>query len=445
METRFLKKQMTAAYQYSHTRLALNYYTLYEALTEEPSLPGRGGQFLLTLNELIGSFFDGGDILERLDRLREEVTHEVEILTAYTDCFQIHEYVLNRLERKFKTMPESGYNDETFADMLTAFITNTKESAVMNGRIRQIIGQLPVRLTKQKFYSLVMEGLSVYIGSPVESLQDMMYTLRTESMAVLPEGMAEGRSSLYETLMQFGHMDYRSISPEAFEEAQAKLMVVSAELNEEAECFVSLQEIINDLYVLSLAKSDAVIDVNEENLYRTLILGVLNDMTENRGSEPSEDYDSLLTQLEGRQEVYYERYLRSEFPPETPELLADPDYVRARNIDLLLSGSSFMDLKKVTAEGGDAEAEPELVDRAYLEKTAEAYFKELDDVFSGTSRPVMRAIMAKVLSDLPVYFNSLDEIKAYIRGSLTSCGDEAEKETCKELLEELMEYEDKLV
>ncbi len=32
METRFIKKQMTAAYQYSYTRLALNYYTLYETI-----------------------------------------------------------------------------------------------------------------------------------------------------------------------------------------------------------------------------------------------------------------------------------------------------------------------------------------------------------------------------------------------------------------------------
>ena len=436
METRFIKKQMTAAYQYSYTRLALNYYTLYETLTEEPELPGKGGTFLLTLNELIGEYLDGREVLDRLDLLREEVTREVEILTAYTDCFQIYEYVLNRLERSYKSLPETGYNDETFTDMLMEFITNTKESAVMNGRIRQIIGQLPVRLTKQKFYSLVLEGLSVYTGSPVESLDDMMYTLKTESMASLPEGMAEGRRSLYETLKQFGHMDYRSLSPEAFSEAQAKLMGVSAELNEEAECFVSLQEIINDLYVLSL----------EESLYRSIITGVLNDLTNKDGGEPEESYTALLTQMEGRQEAYYERYLRSEFPQETPELLADPDYVRASNVDLLLSGSSFMDLKKVAAECDQEKGgTQELVDRAYLEKTVEAYFSELDTVFSGTSKPVMRAIMAKVLSDLPVYFNSIDEMKSYIRGSLESCGDEAEKETCKELLEELMKYEDKLV
>ena len=446
METRFIKKQMTAAYQYSYTRLALNYYTLYETITEEPELSGKEGAFLATLHELIGAFLEGGDVLSRLDQLREEVTREVEILTAYTDCFQIYEYVLNRMERSYRSLPKTGLDDESFLAMLMAFITNTRESAVMNGRIRQIIGQLPVRLTKQKFYGLVLEGLSVYIGSPVESLHDMMYTLRTESMASLPEGMAEGRRALYETLMQFGHMDYRSLSPEAFTEAQAKLMGVSAELNEEAECFVSLQEIINDLYVLSLAKSDAVIDINEENLYRSIIAGVQDNLMKKDGSEPADSFAALLTQMEGRQEAYYERYLRSEIPPETPELLADPDYVRARNIDLLLSGSSFMSLKKTAAENDPKESElKKLVDRAYLEKTAEAYFSELDTVFSDTSRPVMRAIMAKVLSDLPVYFHSIDEIKSYIRGSLESCGDEAEKETCKELLEELMDYEDKLV
>ena len=57
----------------------------------------------------------------------------------------------------------------------------------------------------------------------------------------------------------------------------------------------------------------------------------------------------------------------------------------------------------------------------------------------------MRAVMAKILSDLPVYFNSIDEIQNYIRGSFESCTDEAEKETCKELLEELMNYENNLV
>jgi hypothetical protein len=115
------------------------------------------------------------------------------------------------------------------------------------------------------------------------------------------------------------------------------------------------------------------------------------------------------------------------------------------NVDRLLSGSSFAQLlipKEVTAFTGDTE---DIVDRSYLDKEAEAYIHELDELFADAPKPVVRAVMAKVLSDLPVYFNSIDEIKEYIKGSLGSCMDQAEKETCMELLEELMDYENKLV
>lgn len=55
---------------------------------------------------------------------------------------------------------------------------------------------------------------------------------------------------------------------------------------------------------------------------------------------------------------------------------------------------------------------------------------------------MVRAIMATVLSNLPVCFNSLDEVSDYITNSFASCTDSAEKETSKELLQKLMEYED---
>ena len=150
--------------------------------------------------------------------------------------------------------------------------------------------------------------------------------------------------------------------------------------------------------------------------------------------------------MEGRQEAFFERYLKTELPQESEEWNRDPDYIRAVNVDRLLSGSSFAELKYLSSqEESEKTEEGELVDRISLEKEAGAYFKELEEVFAGSSKQVVRAIMAKVLSDLPVYFGSMDEIQSYITGSLTSCLDEAEKETCKELLEELMDDENKLV
>ena len=131
--------------------------------------------------------------------------------------------------------------------------------------------------------------------------------------------------------------------------------------------------------------------------------------------------------------------MKTELPEASSELLQDPEYVSAVKIDRLLSGSPFADLEAKKEEG-----EEELTDRAYMEGVANAYFKELEEVFGKNSRPVVRSIMAKVLSDLPICFNSLDEIQDYIRGSLESCADSAEKETSMELLEELMEDENNL-
>lgn len=444
METRLLKKQMTTAYQFSFVRMVLNYYTLFETISEETAVPKRIFAYCKQLNELLEEYFSGKIVEEDLLCLRKNITHEMEVLTSYTDCFQIYEYVLNRIERKFKALPAIGYSDEAYTKRLVSFISDSKESTVMNGRIMQIVGQLPVRLTKQKFFSLVMEGLSVYIGSPRESLHDMMYTLGTEAMTKLPIDMAEGHKEYYEILERCHGINYRNMNEKAYEQATADLSFACEALVAESGLYVMLQDIINDLCVLLFARTEAVIEVKEEEFYASMVKEIHEKFSKEDYTSVKENFFDRLTQLEGRQEACYERYLRLELPEENEELNKDPDFIKAVNVDRLLSGSSFVQLKERNEETALAKDEV-LVDRPYLEKVTKEYFVELEKKFSETSRPVVRAIMAKVLSDLPIYFHSIDEIESYIRGSLESCLDQAEKETCKELLEKLMDYENKLV
>jgi hypothetical protein len=446
VETRLMKKQMTAAYQYSYVRLVLNYYTLLETVAEETLQSQQMTAYLKRLNGLIGGYISGNEVTDDLLLLRKDMTHEVEVLTSYADCFQIFEYILNRTERKFVPSDKTSAGDDAFLKRLLEFITETSDSAVMNGRIKQVIGQLPVRLTKQKFYSLLMEGLSIYLGSPRENLRDIMYTLRTESMVSLPEGMETGHKDLYEILQQFKRMDYRDMTFEGYEEASAKLSYASQVLTDESGYYVMLQDVINDLCVLLFAQPDAVIDINEEDFYRSVISGILDKLNQEDFTVTEEEFLDQLTELEGRQEVYYERYLKVEILNENEQSPVDPDYIRSMNVDRLLSGSSFAEL--ITPKEGEEtlhEEESAVVDKPYLDQEMEAYIQELDELFAGAPKPVVRAVMAKVLSDLPVYFNSIDEIQEYMRGSFGSCLDQAEKETCMELLEELMDYENKLV
>ncbi|WP_277407537.1 hypothetical protein [Lacrimispora xylanisolvens] len=274
METRLMKKQMTAAYQYSYVRLVLNYYTLLETVAEEAPQTQQMTDYLKRLNSLIGECISGKEVNKDLLALRKDMTREVEVLTSYADCFQIFEYILNRMERKFISSGKTNDGDEAFLKRLMGFITDTSDSAVMNGRIKQIMGQLPVRLTKQKFYSLLMDGLSVYLGSPRENLRDMMYTLRTESMVSLPEGMDAGHKDIYEILQQFKRMDYRDMTFESYEEASAKLSYASQVLTDESGFYVMVQDVINDLCVLMFARQDAVIDVSEEEFYRSVISSI---------------------------------------------------------------------------------------------------------------------------------------------------------------------------
>ena len=443
METRLMKKQMTAAYQYSYVRLVLNYYTLLETVAEESPQTQQMTDYLKRLNSLIGECISGKEVNKDLLALRKDMTREGEVLTSYADCFQIFEYILNRMERKFISSGKTNDGDEAFLKRLMGFITDTSDSAVMNGRIKQIMGQLPVRLTKQKFYSLLMDGLSVYLGSPRENLRDMMYTLRTESMVSLPEGMDAGHKDIYEILQQFKRMDYRDMTFESYEEASAKLSYASQVLTDESGFYVMVQDVINDLCVLMFARQDAVIDVSEEEFYRSVISSIQIKLDQEDFTLGEDEFLHQLTQLEGRQEVYYERYLKVEVLNE--ESADDEDYIRSMNVDRLLSGSSFADL--IIEEGRETLSgeESAIVDKSYLDQQAEAYIQELEELFADAPKPVVRAVMAKVLSDLPVYFNSIDEIQEYVRGSLSSCLDRAEKETCMELLEELMDYENKLV
>lgn len=104
----------------------------------------------------------------------------------------------------------------------------------------------------------------------------------------------------------------------------------------------------------------------------------------------------------------------------------------------LTSGSSFASLTEPSPSCGAA-------DRRWIETKGEEFCQELTKAFEGMPKPVVRAVMAKILSCLPVVFGSFEELREYIEGSLEGCSDFAEREACMEILSwELMD-EDALV
>ena len=73
-----------------------------------------------------------------------------------------------------------------------AYIRDGGEAPLVNQRIQNVVGQLPVRLTKNKFFAMVEEGLSVYLKGTQENLDDMMNILRSDGLLNQPKDCAGG-------------------------------------------------------------------------------------------------------------------------------------------------------------------------------------------------------------------------------------------------------------
>ena len=77
----------------------------------------------------------------------------------------------------------------------------------------------------------------------------------------------------------------------------------------------------------------------------------------------------------------------------------------------------------------------EISDKSKKDKLIE----EFGEVFTGNSQVVNRAVMAKILSTIPVFFNTQQEIKDYIDNALVRCSNRSEVLACYVIIQGIME------
>ncbi len=434
MEYLAMKKSLSAARHYSYTRLALNYYMYCEERAEGENKDPWKETFFSEFQKIIKAVLDGEGDLSSLKKLRETVMEKMEVLTAYTDCFQIYEHVLNRLELRYVPVEDKPKleDDDYFVAEILNFLASSRDGALMNERIQMILEQLPIRFTKSKFFSMVQEGMSVYKGNLKSSLDAMMYVLRTESMVSLPKHMERDHEKLHELLLLLSKADYRNLPKEEFSRLSDGLLLASETLVNLSSELLFEMDLINDLYVIHITDTQTVMDASEKQNLQKLISTVWESLEQENGSGLPEEADEMLIQLEGKQERYYERWLRHELPKEEgldeegKALLRD-----LQNVELLLSGSSFVELDKET------ETDTE-VTGTMLEEELQKFFKELETLWQQMPKAVVRAIMARMLSNLPLCFNSISEVEEYMKKSLGSCTDIDEKLSSIQLIRDIM-------
>ena len=187
MEQRTMKKCLTTAHHYSYTRLALNYYMYFEEWADEKSRTSWEEEFFSEFQQVMGAVLSGRTDLARLEALRQKAMQKMEVLTAYTDCFQVYEHVLNRLELHYAPMEEkrSLPEDEELANEILRFLTfqglcpdERRADPDGNGT------DFPSGLRKAIFLN-EWDTLSIYQGSKEQLRRDSLCV----QMSLYPAGM----------------------------------------------------------------------------------------------------------------------------------------------------------------------------------------------------------------------------------------------------------------
>lgn len=388
-------------YELAATELVMSNYSLCEAAADEDMEDGYRKvaiEYKAVREEIQGYVKTafGSDAesktkaLEKVKSLRDGLKEKVNSLILFGDRKLIDEYVMSRKGNDGE-QPEYGNDDDYAREILTA-VFESNDNNIINENILSTVYELPIRMTKTRFFDILDDGFKKYIGSPADVLDKFLFL--TESAAGLSEGA-----------------DF----DESFDDDR---------IANEIDYLTSLAELVNYVYVMLLTDTYCDETLKEKvRIYLPVIEAskVIADRAE--GYEKSmQDAILLLEKTEGKPENLldkvnslsgkFENIVNSEKGAfEEEKKLFD-------TLDRLMSNSVFAEL---AAQDESAVSE---------EKVQEEYEKlcaKLKAVFENGDRSRNRAVMASVLKELPVFFNSRTDVMNYVRESLSSCRDVYEK------------------
>lgn len=434
---RFLEQDVPECYfSMAVIQAATDYYIFYEAWAGEPKEDDVRSHTLDELliakpladrtSELVNNFYSGSvtdfkAFSDEVFSLRNEIKTKAMAIATYTDVFRLYEFLLNRLKPVDPSTLKALDNDMAARDILSA-IFKTGDNGVINDNIRSAVHELPLRMTKSRFFDIIEDTLRKYIDTDSTSLEREIYMLR--SSAGIYERAEEPVNELEDTVSYFESLDLSSMTEERYDEAATALTNAMRLLTDLGEVLQSLEHIVNLLCILAIT-CEHVEDgfVNDATGMRVLTDEAYEGLKNNISNEMSQSALECFGALEGRFEFLAEKLskiqtkvataYKGNLELETPEILGDLD-----KCERLFSPSVFADLE-------DSEAKKLTQDDVTASFTK--LKNELSSKFAQDSKNVVRARMAAVLSQLPVFFDSRTEVMNYVRDSLESCHDVYEK------------------
>jgi hypothetical protein len=208
--------------------------------------------------------------LKKIHTVRDTITAKMRILTSYTDALQIYEYILNRLEYSYGIV-DNDEDVKEYADQVFRYLFSDNDKMVINSKIQMVVAQLPVRITKNRFYDILNESLKIYTGSECSTVDDFAETIRACSGLYHPEGFETEYPYLWKLLSEFEALDYSQLSQSDWQLYTDRLKDAAAYIENIVTDYLLLEDIVNDLYAVMTA-CIYVSDTTKEMEYSTKIL-----------------------------------------------------------------------------------------------------------------------------------------------------------------------------
>lgn len=439
-------KMATVNHIYAGTSFAMQYFSFYESIADgETKLPEEAMQILkqiadIVMENIVGSF-DGSKrekAIEVLDDIRKTITAKMQVLTAYTDIFSLYEYTINRLELKYEELAE--IDDDTAAREILQYIFMEKDNVVVNTRIRQMLSQMPVRMSRGKFCDLVKGSFEHYLGMDKKDAKDFVFRIESSAGLYRPYGFSDLFPEIFDSWQTLSVADWSALDSKEFQEKQVLLEKITEKLHKLTDAYYSLEELVNLLYawLLNIPYSSGEAFKQTEVLFdilRRISKSIIEDSIviledSNAAFAHTEGVlEDLLLELQKNQGVLEELAPQIEKPAQSMMLGKQLSCLVLSSV--LLKDSLFIPLEKEESEGQS--------ERQDLDQLSKDLCEKLLGAWSVQPRNLNRAMLAAVLAELPVFFGSQNDVMDYVRSSLAGCHDLAEKIGSVRLMKQLME------
>ena len=245
----------------AYVKLCMNYHIFSEVYEEiEDDEKNVIQPVVARIQTLVSNLVDCNDIdaglIEEAESIRERLVNVMEILTAHADRLQIFEYMLNRIEFRFRNEPfDSTYYNDGFERDIERYVLSDRDNAVINMKITQMVSQLPMRLSQNRFFNIIENSLSIYKGSERSSLDDFVYMIKTAGTLFRPANFEDEFDEILSIEKELSGLDYDSLDKIGYEKARMAYDKVSVLTERYSDACVMLTQVINDLYYHALRRS----------------------------------------------------------------------------------------------------------------------------------------------------------------------------------------------